>query len=226
MNDITHKFLWAGDKFMPEMHLRDPIVGTYSACGPFTKYRQRIQKFIETSNTDYIYKNELDKTSFQHDMTYGDFKDLKRRTQSDKVLKDKQFKVAANTRYNGYKRGLASLVYKFFDKKSKGGSILNEQLANELHKPIIKKFKKRKVNSSYKDNIWGVDLADMQLISKTNKGIKYLLCLIDLFSKYGVSIVNTFPNILDNSVELHSKRKPNKIWVDQGIEFYNNVFKK
>ena len=71
------------------------------------------------------------------------------------------------------------MVWKFFDKKSKASGIENKQLADELHKPIIKKFKKRKKYSSFKDNIWGVDLADMQLISKFNKGIKYLLCVID-----------------------------------------------
>ena len=79
------------------------------------------------------------------------------------------------------------MVYKFFDKRSSGGSIINEanyQLANELHKPIIRKFKKRKVYSPFKDNIWGVDLADIQSLGKYNKGIKYLLCAIDLFSKY------------------------------------------
>ena len=79
------------------------------------------------------------------------------------------------------------MIYKFFDKKSKGAGIKsmpNQQLANELNKPIIRKFKKRKVYSSLKDNIWGVDLADIQLISKYNKGIRYLLCAIDLFSKY------------------------------------------
>ena len=105
----------------------------------------------------------------------------------------------------------------------------NQQLANERHKPIIRKFKKRKVYSSFKDNIWGVDLADMQLISKHNKRIRYLLCLIDLFSKYaravplknkkGATINNAFQSILDKS-----KRKPNKIWVDQDTEFYNKVF--
>ena len=97
--------------------------------------------------------------------------------------------------------------------------------------PIITKFKKRKVYSSFKDNIWGVDLADMQLISKYNKGIRYLLCAIDLFSKctFAVplkdkkrtTIVNAFQSILD-----YSKRKPNKIWIDQDREFYNNHFKK
>ena len=119
-------------------------------------------------------------------MAYGKSKDLIKRTQSDKVLKDKAFKIASNPKY-GYQRGLASVVYKFFDKKSKGSGIVNEpnyQLANELHKPIIRKFKKRKVYSSFRDNIWGVDLADMQSLSKYNKGIKYLLCAIDLFSNY------------------------------------------
>ena len=97
------------------------------------------------------------------------------------------------------------MVYKFFDKKSSGSSITNEpnyQLADELHKPIIRKFKKRKVYSSFRDNIWEVDLADMQSLSKYNKGIKYLLCAIDFFSKYvwvipmkdekSTSIVNAF----------------------------------
>ena len=122
------------------------------------------------------------------------------------------------------------MVYKFFDKTSKGSGLReNQQLANELHERIIRKFKKRKVYSSFKD-VWGVDLADMQLISKHNKGLKYLLSVIDLFSKYsrivplkgkkGAIITNAFQNILDSS-----KRKPNKILVDQGSGFYNNVFK-
>ena len=120
-------------------------------------------------------------------MAYGDFKDLARRTASDKVLRDKAFNIAENPKYDGYQRGLASMVYRFFDKKSTGSGIANEpnyQLANELHKPIIRKFKKRKVYSGFKDNIWGADLADMQLISKFNKGFRFLLCVIDIFSKY------------------------------------------
>ena len=119
MNEIINKFLLTGDKFMPEMYLRQPNF-TYGACGPFTKNKQRIQKFMGIGNTKYIYRNELDKAYFQHDMTYGDFKDLKRRTQSDKVLKDKAFKIASNPKYDGYQRGSASMFYKFFDKKSKG----------------------------------------------------------------------------------------------------------
>ena len=97
------------------------------------------------------------------------------------------FKIASDPKYNGYQRGLASMLYKFFDEKSKGSDIttneFNYQLANELHKPVITKLKKRKVYSSFKDNIWGVDLADMQSLSRYNKGFKYLLCAIDLFSK-------------------------------------------
>ena len=187
MNDIINKFLLTGDEFMPEMHLRQ-LGFTYSACGPFTKNKQRIQKFLKTGDTNCIYKNELGKSCFRHGMAYGDFKDLKRRTQSDNVLKDKAFQIASNPKYDGYQRGLASMVYKFFDKKPKGAGIKNEikenqKLADELHQPIIRKFKKRKVYSSFKDNIWGVDLADMQLISKYNKGIRFLLCVINLFSK-------------------------------------------
>ena len=120
-------------------------------------------------------------------MAYDISKDLAKRTQSDKVLRDKAFKITSDPKYDGYQRGLALMVYKFFDKKSSGSGIVNEpnyQLANELHKPIIRKFKKRKVYSSFRDNIWGVDLADMQSLSKYNKGNKYLLCAIDLFSKY------------------------------------------
>ena len=115
-------------------------------------------------------------------------KDLLKRTQSDKVLKDKAFKIAINSNYDVYQRELASVIYKFFDKKSKGSSIVtnepNYELANELHKPIIRKFQKIKVYSSFRDNIRGVDLADMQSLSKFNKEIRYLLCAIDLFSEY------------------------------------------
>ena len=134
MNQIVNKFLLAGDKFIPEMHLRQPRF-TYSTCKPFTKNKQKIQKFMKTGDTNYIYKNELDKGCFQHEMAYGEYKDLEKR-----------------------------MVYKFFDKKSKGTgikSIPNQQLANELHKPIIRKFKKIKVYFSFKDNIYGLELADI-----------------------------------------------------------------
>ena len=115
-------------------------------------------------------------------MVYGDFKSLARITASDKVLRDKAFDIVENPKYDGYQRGLSSMVYKFFDKKTQGSGA--QQLAEELRKPIIKTFSKRRVYSSFKDNIWGADLVDMQLISKFNKGIRVLLCVIDIFSKY------------------------------------------
>ena len=126
------------------MHLKQPGF-TSSACRPFTKDKQRIPKFRETGDTNYIYKNKLDKACFQHDMAFGDFKDLARRKASDKVLRDKAFNIAKSPKYDGYQRGLASVVYKFFDRKTKGGGVniqlaFNEQLAKELHKPIIKFF--------------------------------------------------------------------------------------
>ena len=141
-------------------------------------------------------------------MAYGDYKDLKRRTAVDNVFRDKAFNFAKNPKYDGYQRGLAS-------KKTKGSGVTlanksipqNEQLAEELHKPIIRKFNKRKVYSASKGNIWAADLADMQLISKFNKGLRFSI---------GVSIANAFQSILNKS-----NRKPNKIWVDKGSEFYN-----
>ena len=233
MNKIINNFLLAGDKFMPEMHLRQPQF-IYSACDPFTRHKERIKKFEQTGDTRYIYRNELDKACFQHDSAYADHKDLINRTKSDHVLRDKAYNIASNPEYDGYQRGLASMVYKFFDKKSMGNGFVKDSssiLADELHKPVIKKFEKRKVFSQFKGYIWGVDLVDMQSLSRKNKGIKYLLCAIDLYSKYafviplkdkkGVSIVKEF-----NKIIKQSNRKPNKIWVDQGGEFYNNVFKK
>ena len=123
-------------------------------------------------------------------MAYVDFKGLKRRTFSDKVLRDKTLNNAKNPKHDGYQRGLASMVYNFFDKKSTAIGIANNeikqnlQLAKELlHKPVIRNFRKRTVYSGLKDNIWGTYLADMQSLSKYNKGIKYLLSAIDLLSK-------------------------------------------
>ena len=185
-------------------------------------------------------------------MAHGNFKDLAKRTAADKVLKKKAFSIAKDPKYDGYQRVLASMVYKFFDKKTKGSGVTtlanksaiksipqNEELAEELHKPIIRKFKKRKVYSAFKDNIWGVDLADMQLISKFNKGFRFLLCVIDIFSKYdwvvpfkdkkGASIVNAFQSILkdynshfkkwlkDNNIEMYSTHNEEKSVVAKGF---------
>ena len=161
MNNIINKFLLAGDKFMPEMHLRQSQF-VYSACGPFTRHKERIKKFKQIGDTCYIYRNELDKACFQHDSAYADHKDLIIRTKLDKVLRVKVCNIASNPEYDGYQRGLASMVYKFFDKKSMGSGFKKFKnstkssssiLADELHKPIIKKFDKRKVYSQFKYNI-------------------------------------------------------------------------
>ena len=193
MNNVINKFLLAGDKFMPEMHLRQPQF-VYSACGPYSAcgHKERIKKIKQTGDTRYIYRNELDKACFQHDSAYADHKDLINRTKSDEFLRDKTYDIASNPEYDGYQRGLASMVYKFFDKKYMGSGVKKLKdtvkptakssalarsslersssiLADELHKPVIKKFNKRKVYSQFKDNIWGVDLADTQSLSRKKK---------------------------------------------------------
>ena len=159
----------------------------------------------ETGDSRYIYQNELDKAYFQHDMGYGDFKDLTRIRVAEKVLP---------TKHDGCQRGLGSMVYKLFDKITSGGAVKNEimsnkELAEELHNPIIRKFEKRKVQLSFIDNIWGTDVADMQLISKFNKGFRLLFCFIDIYSKYvwviplkdktSTTITNAFQNFLEES---------------------------
>ena len=204
MNNVINKFLLAGDKFIPEMHLRQPRF-VYSACGPFTRHKERIKKFKQTGDTCYIYRNELDKACFQHDSAYADHKDLINRKKSDKVLRDKAYDIASNPEYNGYQRGLASMIYKFFDKKStaepsalaRTGSGFKKLknmtkpsssiLADELDKPIIRKFNKRKVYSQFKDNIWGVDLADMQSLSRKNKRKDIFTCLFSVHNTISLS---------------------------------------
>ena len=159
MNEIINKLLLAGDNYIPEMHLR--LGFTYSACGPFTKNKER-KKIKETGDSRYIYQNELDEAGFQHDMAYGDFKDSHRTTAADKVLRDRVFNIAKYLKCDGYQPGLVSMVYKSFDKKTSDGT-------------IIKILNKRKVHSPFIDDIWDVQLADMQLMSKFSKGSRFLL---------------------------------------------------
>ena len=169
-------------------------------------------------------------------MTFAKYKYLTKTIQTDEILRDKVVKISTNLKYGGYKKGLASMVFMFLDKKSTGCGIAklanesviksmpNQQLANELQKPIISKLKKNQIYSSIKDNICGVDLTDMQLISKYNKRIKYLLSVIDFFSKYArvvplkhrkrITIVSTFQSISNSS-----KRKPHKIWLTKVVNF-------
>ena len=178
MNEIV-KFLLAGDIFMFEMRLRQPAAFEksgfrYSASRPLTKGKEKIQNFKETGHSRDIYQNELDKGCFEHDIAYRDFEDLTRRTASDKILRDKAFNIAKSPKYEGYQHGLASMVYKVFDKKTfarcarsenlatratqvtrnkfagsgiKNGNISKKELAEELHKLIIRKCKKRKLYS-------------------------------------------------------------------------------
>ena len=155
MNEIVNMFLLGGDKFMSETHLKQPGF-TYSACGPFTrtKNKERIHKFKQTGNSRYIYQNELDKDRFQHDMAYGYCKDLTGRTVSNNILCGKAFNIAINRKDDGYQISLTSMFYILFDEKSSGRTIKNEnvynkKLADKLHKPIIRNFDKRKLQSSF-----------------------------------------------------------------------------
>ena len=141
MNKIINRFLLTGDKLMPELHLKKPGF-IFSASGPFTKHLERILKFISKINLKHLYRKELDKACFSHDAAYSDSKNLVKRTISDKILKDRTYEIARNPGYDGYQSALASMVYKIFDRKIGSGVSVNEQLAEELHKPVIKKFKR------------------------------------------------------------------------------------
>ena len=159
-SDIINKFLLIGDKFIPEMHFWNPKVKKYSACGPFTRHQERINEFMKDGKLSHIAKNRLDAACFQHEPAYNKYKDSVNRTQSDIVLKNKAYKIAVDPKYNGYERSLAAMVYKCFNEKSKGSGIEsgnrfpeNKQLAEELHRQIIRNFQRRKLYSSNKYNI-------------------------------------------------------------------------
>ena len=158
---------------MSELHLNQP---GFSPCGPFTKHRERIQKFRETGNLKHFCKNKLDKACFAHDAEYSDSKDLAKRTISDKILKDRSHETARNRNYDGYQKALESIVYKFFNKKTGSEVSLNEQLAEELHKPVIKKIKRTKVYT----NTWAADVAEMGSLSSKNKIIYYVSQIFSL----------------------------------------------
>ena len=203
MNKIIYNFLLTGDKFMPELHLKQPGF-TYGVCGLFAKHFERIQR---------KYRYELDKACFAHDAAYFDDKHLGKRTISDTLLKDGSYEIARNLEYDGYQRALASMVYKF-DKKTGLGIYVNEQIAEELHKLIVKKFKRRDF-VRFKDNIWAADLAEMWSLSSKNKDFKNL-CFINVFTKYASvkplkdkdvkTVLNNFTKIVNKS-----NQKPNKL---------------
>ena len=183
MNKIIDKFLLTGDKFISKLHLRQPGF-TYSACGPFTEHRQRIKKIRETGNLKRLCRSESHKACYLHNAAYSDSKDMAKGTISDKIRKDRHFQIDMNRNYDGYQRALASMVYKFFDKKTGLRVSVNEHLAEELHKPVIKKFKRRKVYARFKGNIWAANVAERESLSSKNKNFKYLLYVINVFTKY------------------------------------------
>ena len=176
----------------------------------------------------HFYINKLDKACFAHDAAYSDSRNLAKRTISDKILKDKANEIARNRKYDGNEGAIASMVYKVFDKRTRSGVCVNQQLAEELHKPVIKKVKRRKVYVRFKENIWEADLAEMGSLSSENKNVKYLLCAKDVFTKdawvkplkdeKGKIVLNALIKIVNKS-----NHKPNKLWVDQGRKFCNKL---
>ena len=158
-----------------------------------TKHLERIQKFIGTGNLKHLYKNKLDKVGFVHDAAYySDSKDLDKKTISDKILKDRAYDIARNHKYDGYERAFARMVYKFSERKTGSGLIvtskigvnINEKLAKDWCKLVIRLFKRRKVYTRFKDNIWAANLSEIGSLSSMNKNVKNLLCTTDVFTKY------------------------------------------
>ena len=172
----------------------------------------------------HLYSNKLGNVFFAHNAAYFDSKDIARRTNSDKILKDRGYEIARNGKYDGYQGTLASMVFKFFDKETGAGVSVNKQL--DLHKSVLKKFKRRKIYAGFKDNIWTADLAEVGSLSSTNKTVKYLLYAIDALTEYawvkplkdkkGKTVLNAFIEIVKESY-----CKPNKLLVDPGREFFN-----
>ena len=172
-----------GIKFTLQLHLKEAGF-IYSACGPFPKQREKNQNFRETGNLTHLYKNELDKACFPHDVAYSDTKDLGKRTIPDKILKDRAYEIARNRNYHGYQRALTSMVYKSFWEKTGSGISAIEQLAEKLQKPVIKKFKRRKIYARFQFNIWATNLPEMETLFSKNKSVKYLLCMLYIFTKH------------------------------------------
>ena len=177
---------------------------------------KEFKKFRETGNLKHLYKNELDKACFAHNAAYPDSKELVKRTISDKVLNDRAYEIARNR------------VYKFFDMKKRSRINVNKQLPKELHKPVTKKFKRRKVCAKFKVNNWAADLTEMGSFSSKNKNVKYLLFFIDVFTKYawvkplkdkkGKTVLNAFLEIVNES-----NHKLSRLWVEQRRECYNKL---
>ena len=177
---------------------------------------------------NHIYKNELDKPYFVNDAAYSDSKDLAKRTISDKIFKERAYKIVLNPKHDGHQRELACMVYKFSEKKTGSGASVNEEVAQTLHKPVIKKFKKGKPMSGLKI-IFGLQI-EMRPLSSKNEGVKYLLRVIDVFTKYAwvkPLKIKKAKTVHHGFIEItiESKDKQIKLWVDQG-KFYSNFMQK
>ena len=135
---------------MPELLLKKPRF-TYSACRPFVKHRGRTQKFKETGNLNYFYKNELNKPCSAHDAWHTISRHLAKSIVLDKILKHRAYEIALNPTYDGYKRGVAITLFKFFDTRIESRTRAKEVLSWELHKPVVKKCKRRKIITKFKD---------------------------------------------------------------------------
>ena len=233
INKIIKEFLLGEDKLMPEMHVKQPG-STYSAWRPI--YKKGYKKLTKQKKHD-IFKTKKIKLAFNVIWLMEILK-IYLKSISDKVLRVKALSIAKNLSYHGYQRGFASMVYKLIDKKTSDGALKsevmsNEELVNELHKPIVRQFEKRKLYFSFKENIWGANLADKQLISKSNKEFLFLLQFIEIYSKFawvgsmkdkkGVTIANAFQNILDESNLIINKYgwiKEVGVTTDQGNDDY------
>ena len=216
---------------MSKMHLSQPEFND-SACCLFTKNEERFQKFKETEDSRYIYQNRLLKACFQHDLAYEDFRDFPKRTAADKVLPDKHLILLKILDMMEIEEVYLQwfIWCKYCRWCCLKQNLKNKKLAKKSRTLVIRKFEKWKVHSSFIDSIWGVDVANIQLLGKFKKGIRFLWSFIDIYSKYvwvtpledkkGITITNTFEKILDES-----DSKSNKIWVDKDSEFYNRSMK-
>jgi len=223
-DSIINKFV---NNLPIELHLADPVVGRYAACGPGTKHKDRIESYIKSGDTSHIFKNDLDKHCFYHDSSYDQYKDVPNRLIADRKLMDGAYEIASDQSKNGYERMLASMVYKFFEKKIQLGQGINDDiLADELHKPIRHTFKRRKVIAHKANQIWACDLVDMTKVY-TDNGYRYILNVVDCFSKYAWSIPlksKKTEDLIDSFKRLFKSQKPEKLWWDEETGVYSDKF--
>ena len=165
-----------------------------------------------------------------HNVAYSDSKNLAKRTVSDKILKDKANDIVIIPKHDGQQRRLVNMVYKTFDNKTGLAASINKEVSEELHKLVIKKIKRRKVCARFKDTIWPACLAEMRSLFSFNRNVNYLLCVIDVFTKYAwVTLKDKKTKaVLHDFMEMEtqSKRKPDRLQVDQGKEFCNRFMQK